>query len=37
MDIDEQQKTWHRITTVTKYGVVTLAIVLLLMRWFLIR
>ena len=36
MDITEQQKTWHRVTKVTVYGAVTIAIVLLLMRWFLI-
>ena len=37
MDISEQQKTWHRVTVVTKYGAVALAIALLLMRWFLIK
>jgi hypothetical protein len=36
MDIREQEKTWHRVTKVTMYGAVTIAIVLLLMRWFLI-
>ena len=36
MDITEQRKTWHRVTKVTMYGSITVAIVLLLMRWFLI-
>jgi len=36
MDITEQQKTWHRVTKVTLYGAIAIAIVLLLMRWFLI-
>ena len=36
MDITEQQKTWHRVTKVTQYGAIAIAIVLLLMRWFLI-
>ena len=36
MDITEQQKTWHRVTKVTLYAAITIAIVLLLMRWFLI-
>ncbi len=36
MDITEQRKTWHRVVKVTQFGAVALAIVLLLMRWFLV-
>lgn len=36
MDISENIKTWHRVTKVTVYAAVFAAIVLLLMRWFLI-
>lgn len=36
MDISDKVKTWHSITKVTVIFVIHVAVLLLLMRWFLV-